>query len=117
MIKLDEIENFYMYQGPTDLRKGIDGYCALVSSEMDLDAFSNSLFLFCNRKKDKLKILYWDGNGFWLLYKRLEAGKFRWLNSVEETSYSLSHQQMRWLLEGLDIHQKRAFREMKNRVI
>lgn len=44
MIKLDEIDNFYMHQGPTDLRKGIDGYCALVSSEMDLNAFSNSLF-------------------------------------------------------------------------
>lgn len=117
MIKLNDVENFFLFQGATDLRKGIDGYAALISSVMKLDPFSNSLFLFYNRGKNKVKILYWDGNGFWLFYKRLESGKFRWLKESSNHSYFLSHLQMRWLLEGLDINQKRAFRPMKNKVI
>ncbi len=117
IINLDEIDGIYMALGATDLRKGIDGYSAIVSSEMKLDPFEKNLYLFCNRVKDKMKILYWDGNGFWLFYKRLESGKFRWLKENEELTLNLSFQQFRWLMEGLDIHQKRAFRPMKNKVI
>lgn len=118
MINLDDINGFYMAKGPTDLRKGIDGYSSIVASEMNLDPFEKNLYLFCNRLKDKIKILYWDGNGFWLFYKRLESGKFRWLKEDDDSlAYNLSHQQIKWLFEGLDIHQKRAFRPMKNKVI
>lgn len=117
IINLDEIDGIYMATGPTDLRKGIDGYSAIVSSKMELDPFEKNLYLFSNRMKDKIKILYWDGNGFWLFYKRLESGKFRWLKENEELTLNLTFQQFRWLLEGLDIHQKRAFKPMKNKVV
>lgn len=117
MIDFTRVTSFFLFRGPTDLRKGIDGYCSLVSGVMALDPFSPSLFLFCNRNKDKLKVLYWDGNGFWLLYKRLEEGKFRWPKNGEGTSLSLSNQQLKWLMEGLDINQKRAFQPLTNRVV
>jgi transposase len=118
MIDVESISHIYMAQGVTDLRKGIDGYAALVSGVMKLDPFSSSMFLFCNRTKDKLKILVWDGNGFWLCYKRLESGKFKWLKSNSENpTYSLSKQQLSWLLEGLSVHQKKAFKPLENKVI
>lgn len=116
MIDLQTLESIYLVQGSTDLRKGIDGYASIVSGELDLDPFSKSIFMFCNRNKDKVKILYWDGNGFWLFYKRLEQGKFRWILN-EEGALELSHQQLRWLFEGLDIEHKRAFKAMKDKVI
>lgn len=62
----------------TDMRKSIDGLAALVAQQFELDLFSQSLFVFCNRQRDKLKILYWNHNGFWLYYRRLERGHFRW---------------------------------------
>lgn len=117
MIDFSKIESFYLCFGPTDLRKGIDGYSSLVSGVMKCDPFTQSVFLFCNRSKDKLKVLYWDGNGFWLLYKRLEEGKFRWPRTNGDASLSLTTQQLNWLLEGLDIHQKRAFKLLKNKVV
>ena len=111
------IDGVYMASGPTDLRKGIDGYSALVSSMMYLDPFEKNLYLFCNRARDKIKILYWDGSGFWLFYKRLESGKFKWLKSSESTSLNLTLQQFRWLMEGLEVHQKTAFKPLENKVI
>lgn len=117
MIDVSAIDHIYLAQGFTDLRKGIDGYSALVAGTMQLDPFSNSLFLFCNRNKDKLKVLHWNGNGFWLFYKRLESGKLKWPKPNEQGAVYLSQQQLNWLLEGLDIYQKRAFKPMKNKVI
>ena len=65
----------YLALGVTDLRNNIDGLALIVQRRFKLDPFDKSLFVFCNRKKDKLKILYWDKNGFWLYYKRLEEDK------------------------------------------
>ena len=70
--------HIYIKCGRTDLRMGIDGLAALVKQEMELDPFSNALFLFCGRRSDRIKALYWEGNGFVLLYKRLESGSFQW---------------------------------------
>lgn len=109
ILNLDQVNGIYMAVGPTDLRKGIDGYSAVVASLMKLNPFEKNLYLFCNRNKDKMKILYWDGNGFWLFYKRLESSQFRWLKENGEVALNLIFQQFRWLLEGLDIHQKNAF--------
>lgn len=66
----------YLACGSTDMRKSIDGLAVLVKESFQLDPFSNALFVFCNRNRDKLKILYWENNGFWLYYRRLERGKF-----------------------------------------
>jgi transposase len=78
MLTLSEGTRVYLACGHTDLRKSIDGLAALVSQVFELDLFSNSLFVFCNRDRDKLKILVRDHNGFWLYYRRLERGRFRW---------------------------------------
>ena len=87
----EKINHIYIQVEPCDLRKGIDGYAALVNSEFNMDSMdSNSLYIFCNRNHNKLKCLYYDGTGFWLLYKRLESGTFKWSKSATIVSaYSL----------------------------
>lgn len=117
MIDVSKIDKFYLIVGSTDLRKGIDGYSTLVSGMYQLDPFSKSIFMFSNRARNKLKILYWDSNGFWLCYKRFESGTIKWLRANEEGVVSISEQQLKWLLEGLDINQKRAFKPLQNKVI
>ncbi|MBD1371039.1 IS66 family insertion sequence element accessory protein TnpB [Hazenella sp. IB182357] len=78
MLNESRIEHVYLAKGSTDLRKSIDGLAVLVQERFNLDPFSPSLFVFCNRKRDKLKILQWEHNGFWLHYRRLERGTFLW---------------------------------------
>ena len=99
----------YIALGYTDLRRGIDGLAAVVQESFALDPFTNTLFLFCGRRKDRIKGLLWEGNGFLLLYKRLEAGSFQWPRTGEEAR-QLTPQQYRWLMEGLSIDQPKAHR-------
>ena len=105
-------EKVYIACGYTDLRKGIDGLAALVQSQFQLDPFTNTLFLFCGRRCDRIKALYWEGNGFVLLYKRLENGNFQWPRNGEAVR-KLTAQQYRWLMEGLQIDQPRAHKTME----
>ena len=109
MISFKEISKIYIAQGYTDLRKGIDGYAAMIQDQFKLNPFDDALYLFCNRQRDKLKCLYWDGHGFWLLYKRLENGHFQWKKG-EDGAILLTHQQLQWLLDGLKLEQKTAFK-------
>ena len=74
----------YIACGYTDLRKGIDGLATLVQQQFELDPFTNTLFLFCGRRKDRIKGLYWERDGFILLYKRLEQGAYQWPRSKLE---------------------------------
>jgi transposase len=111
MIDVSSIKDVYLIQGATDLRKGIDGYASIVQNNFNLSPFESSLFIFCNRDHNKIKCLYYDGNGFWLCYKRLEKKTFKWIKG--ESSMSITKQQLRWLLEGLRIEQKQAFKEEK----
>ena len=104
-------EKVYIACGYTDLRKGIDGLATLVQSQFQLDPFTNTLFLFCGRRKDRIKALYWEGNSFVLLYKRLESGSFQWPRNGEEVR-KLTAQQYRWLMEGLQIDQPKAHKTM-----
>ena len=104
-------EKVYIACGYTDLRKGIDGLAALVQSQFQLDPFTNTLFLFCGRRCDRIKALYWEGNGFVLLYKRLENGSFQWPRNREAVR-KLTAQQYPWLMEGLQIDQPRAHKTM-----
>ena len=78
MIQETRLDRVYLACGSTDLRKSIDGLAVLVKEGFELDPFSACLFVFCNRKRDKLKIIQWEHNGFWLYYRRLEKGKFEW---------------------------------------
>ncbi|MCH8500533.1 MAG: IS66 family insertion sequence element accessory protein TnpB [Aliidiomarina sp.] len=93
----------YLHKAPVDFRKSINGLSAIVESEMALSPFSGALFIFCNRQRDKLKVLYWDRTGFCLWYKRLEKAKFKWPRKMPGSTITLTEQQWTWLLDGLDI--------------
>ncbi len=99
----------YLACGYTDLRKGIDGLAALVQQQFHLDPFQNTLFLFCGRQRDRIKGLYWEGDGFLLVYKRLESGSFQWPRDGNEAK-EITAQQYRWLMEGLSMEQPKAHR-------
>ena len=98
-------EQIYIACGYTDMRKSIDGLAALVWEQFHMDPFSPSLFLFCGRRCDRIKALLWEGDGFVLLYTRLENGAFQWLREADELQ-PISWQQFRWLMEGLKVEQK-----------
>ena len=102
-------EHIYIACGYTDLRKGIDGLALVVQKNFELDPFGNSLFLFCGRRCDRIKALYWEGDGFVLLYKRLERGRFQWPRTKEQ-ALAVSAQQFRWLMEGLAVDQPKALK-------
>jgi len=108
--------SIYLACGSTDLRKSIAALAALVSQDFELDLFSNSLFVFCNRDRDKLKILHWDHNGFWLYYRRLERGRFRWPNETGQQTLSISRRQLQWLLDGLTLEQRQAHAPVTARI-
>lgn len=104
----------YLAVGVTDMRKAIDGLSLIVSDILELDPFSHHLFVFCNRNRDKLKILQCADNGFWLYYRRLERGKFHWPGSQSSLeSIELSARQLQWLLEGLHYEQAQAHQPVK----
>jgi transposase len=108
MLNVASVDRVYLARGSTDLRKSIDGLAILVKEEFDLDPFAPSLFVFCNRQRDKLKILHWDHNGFWLYYRRLERGKFQWPSEDSSVPLKIGSRQLRWLLDGLSLEQKQA---------
>lgn len=101
------VKNIYIVCGKTDMRKGIDGLATLIQDSFELDPYSDSIFLFAGWHKDRYKCLYYDGNGFALLYKRLDNGKLQWPRNEQEVR-KLSQQELRWLLEGLSLQQPKA---------
>lgn len=117
MLSKTPIEQVYLATGSTDLRKSIDGLAGIVQMSFQLDPFSSNLFVFCNRKRDKLKILHWDHNGFWLYYRRLEKGVFQWPDEQTSTSLSISPRQLNWLLDGLPFEQKQAHQKIDAKFI
>ena len=104
-------DKVYIACGYTDLRRGIDGLASIVQQQFSLDPFTNTLFLFCGRRRDRLKALYWENDGFILLYKRLEQGKYQWPRSEQEAKL-LTPQQYRWLMEGLQVEQPKAHKKV-----
>ena len=94
----------YIARGATDMRKSINGLSLLVEEPFELDLFSGSLFAFCNRKRNIVKILYWPGNGFALWMKRLEVDRFCWPDSEQEVM-AVTQTALAWLLNGLDVTQ------------
>lgn len=90
--------------GATDMRKSINGLSLLVEEQFALDLFSGSYFAFCNRRRDIVKILYWEESGFCLWMKRLEKDVFRWPESEQEV-IEVSRTALNWLLQGLDLQQ------------
>ena len=112
------VHSVYLACGSTDLRKSIDGLAAIVTHTFELDLFSNSLFVFCNRDRDKLKILHWDHNGFWLYYRRLEKGRFQWPDQCTpgEPALAVDRRRLGWRLDGLSLNQPKAHRPVVARI-
>lgn len=107
----------YLACGATDMRKSINGLAALVEYGFDLDLFSDAWFVFCNRGHDKLKILRWDNNGFWLYYRRLEKGRFEWPSGCATEPRTVTRRELGWLLDGLSLTQRKAHRPVAARTI
>ena len=111
MFDFSRVQNYFIACGYTDMRKQIDGLVAVVELQFEQKLDETSIFLFCGRRADRIKALYWEGNGFVLLYKRLENGSFQWPRNGEAVR-KLTAQQYRWLMEGLQIDQPRAHKTM-----
>lgn len=106
----------YLATGATDMRKAISGLSILVGERLKLDPFSGHLFAFCNYRRTMVKILYWDRNGFCLWQKRLEKERFYWPATEEEVE-EIRSQQLRWLLDGLDLRRIKGHPERRYSII
>lgn len=115
-IKNIYVEHIYLACGRTDMRKSINGLAAIVQQNFRLDPYSNDIFLFCGRKADRIKALLWDGNGFLLMYKRLDEGRFQWPRTKQDVQ-KISEQQLRWLMDGLDIEQPKALKNTSRKLV
>jgi len=115
MLNWELVNQVYLAPGATDLRKSIDGLSAVVTAVFEMDPFSDRWFVFCNKQRDKLKILRWDTNGFWLYYRRLERGRFKW-PAQTGPALTITRRQLQWLLDGLAIEQKQAHRPVHARI-
>lgn len=115
-VKLPDNIKIYIACGKTDMRKSIDGLSSIVSQNFNLNPFDNAIFLFCGGKRDRIKALLWEGDGFLLLYKRLEGGVFQWPRTTKDVR-EITSQQYRWLIEGLTIDQKNIIRKLENKTI
>ena len=101
---------------PVDFRKSVDGLTAIIQLELKLAPMASGCFIFCNKQHNKIKIIEWDFNGFWLAYKRLESGKFKWPQS-NLPIINISREQYDWLMNGLNINQRDGFSEVLARKV
>ena len=105
----------YLACGHTDMRKSINGLAAIVEGSFKLDLFDGALFVFCNRNRDRVKILVWDGDGFWLHFKRLEKGRFRWPAVGEDATMTLTGEELSYLLGSTRVELKLKRKEVFER--
>lgn len=110
-----EGKRVYLACGHTDMRKNINGLTSIVESGFKLDPFDGALFVFCNRKRDRLKILEWDGDGFWLYFKRLEKGHFKWPAPGSDATMILTGLELGYLLGGTRVALKLKRNEVTER--
>ena len=108
---LDLPSTFFIYRSAVDFRKSINGLALIVEQELGLSPFDRALYLFTNKKRDKIKALYWDKTGFALWYKRLEEERYKWPRHGENSLLEISEPQLRFLLKGFSIvgHQEKSF--------
>ena len=117
MLNEVRVDRVYLACGSKDLGTSIDGLAALIQERFHLDPFSPCLFVFCNRQRDKLKILYWEHNGFWLYYRRLEKETFQWPKESTTSTVQIGRRELRWLLDGLSLQQRQAHPELNARIV
>ena len=117
MLNLTSQSKVYIYTPDTDMRKGVNGLSGIVRSELAADPTDGSLFVFINRRRDRMKILHFDGGGFWLYYRLLEAGTFEELKNSDKSSYlAMDATQLSMLLSGVSLvaSNRRRMRFSKN---
>ena len=101
MFRFDKDLTVYLHRTPIDFRAGINSLATMVEQALELDPFAKAVYVFCNRRRNRVKILAWDRNGFWMMLKRLEEDRFIWPN--EASVPTLTVEQLHWLLEGIDV--------------
>ena len=111
MFNIDKVDTVYIACGITDLRKSIDGLIVIVKEQLQLDPFEKALFVFCNKKMNRLKILHFD-EGFWLYYYRIEHGRLKCPMTREE-ALKTDKKELIWLLKGYEIRTKSKFKPVK----
>lgn len=107
LVDYSRVQHIFIVCGRTDMRRGITGLAAIITDTYQLDLFDDAIFLFCGGKTDRFKALYFDQDGFLLLYKVVESGRLQWPRNQDEVR-QLTSQELRWLLEGLSIQQPKA---------
>lgn len=100
MFSLNAQQHYYLYRPPTDMRKGFNGLSGLVRNQMGQDPLSGGVFIFINRRRDRMKLLVWEASGFMLYYKRLERGTFE-LPEPTAAAWDISWQQLVLILQGI----------------
>lgn len=104
-------KKIYLATGYTDLRRGIDGLAGIIRFQFQLDPYDkNTLFLFCGKRNDRIKALLWEGDGFLLMYKRVDNGSFKWPRTLEE-ALEIDEEQYARLMQGFEIVAKRPITE------
>ncbi len=103
MLRLAGKQTVYACTSPVDFRKQHDGLVALVREQLETDPFDGSVFVFFNKRRDRTKLLLWDGNGFWLMYKRLESGTYEQLRNSDSKRLALSRAELSMLLDGITL--------------
>jgi transposase len=112
MKSVKEFENIFLHREPVDMRLWRNGLCAIVEQEMREDLMASSLFVFINKKRNTLKILYFDQSGFAIWMKKLEKQKFQWPKNIHISTICLNPDQLLWLLEGFDILKMKPFEKL-----
>ncbi len=103
MLPISTQARFFLYSEAVDMRKSFDGLHGLVMDSLKMNPLSGDVYIFINRRRNRIKLLVWDRTGFWLLYKRLEQGRFQYLFSANNSSIELSYEALIMLLEGIDL--------------
>ena len=107
----------YLCQDPVDFRAGINGLSVLVEATLKYDPLSRNLFCFTNKRRNQIKVLYWQRSGFCLWQKRLEEERFRWPSHLPGPVLELTDEQFRWLLDGLDLKHLKPHRALEYRTV
>lgn len=113
MLSLSPATRIYVVTGVTDMRKSFNGLTAIVSNHLVQDPLSGHMFVFCNRRRDRIKVLYWDRSGLWVCAKRLEKGTFAW-PSETAVSVEMTTEELTMLIGGIDLRNTRRRRWMRD---
>jgi len=115
MFPISSQSRFFLYTSATDMRKSFDGLQGIVHNCLHKSPLSGDVYIFINKRRNRIKLLVWDRNGFWLLYKRLEQGRFQKLLSTDQDGLTISYETLVMLLEGVDLASiKRRIRYQKH---